>query len=38
MFCTAKHRGGVRRARGLIQTETSLLNTSPVFGDEDARK
>jgi len=29
--------GSARRARGLIQTETSLPNTSPLFGD-DARK
>jgi hypothetical protein len=38
VFCAAKYRGSARRARGLIQTKTSLSNTSPLFGDEDARK
>mgnify|MGYP006867513824 CR=1 FL=1 len=38
VFCAAKYRGSARRAKGLIQTKTSLPNTSPLFGDEDARK
>jgi len=38
VFCAAKYRGSARRARGLIQTKTSLSNTSPLFGDEDAKK
>ena len=38
VFCAAKYRGSARRARGLIQTKTSLPSTSPLFGDEDARK
>ena len=38
VFCAAKYRGSARRAKGLIQTKNSLPNTSPLFGDEDARK
>jgi len=38
VFCAAKYRGSARRAKGLIQTKTSLPNTSPLFGDEDAKK
>ena len=38
VFCAAKYRGSARRAKGLIQTKNPLPNTSPLFGDEDARK